>query len=131
MSEFRPRFKVTKGGEPRVTNTAVPFDFLADRVRGCKLTTGYPNTYISTKCFPFPDLVNRMGNAGRDKLIGPDLNQVDFSGHKNIPVRQISKKGNLQLRLENYNLLNHTTSTRRPAVSRITTASGIRLTARN
>lgn len=102
-----PPFSVNIGGDPLGTNAAVPFDF-PDRLPHCKLTTGNPTAYINTKCFPFPDPVNRMGNAGRNELTGPNLYEVDFSGYKNFPVRKISESGNLQLRLEVYNLLNHT-----------------------
>lgn len=101
-------FSVTIGGDPLGTNAAVPFDF-PDRIKGCHpLTTGNPLAFINTKCFPFPNPVNRMGNAGRNELVGPNQFELDFSGYKNIPVKRISETAKLQFRLEIYNILNHT-----------------------
>ncbi len=103
-----PPFSVTIGGDPLGTNAAVPFDF-PDRIKGCHpLTTGNPNAYINLKCFPFPNPVNRMGNAGRNELIGPNLFEIDFSGYKNTPMKWISDGASLQIRAEIYNILNHT-----------------------
>ena len=102
-----PPFSVTIGGDPLGTNAAIPFDF-PDRVKGCKLTTGDHNAYINMNCFPFPNPVNRMGNAGRNELVGPSQFDIDFSGFKNIPIKRISENTSLQLRAEIYNILNHT-----------------------
>jgi hypothetical protein len=102
-----PPFSVTIGGDPLGTNAAIPFDF-PDRVKGCKLTTGNPNAFINTSCFPFPNPVNRMGNAGRNELVGPSQFEIDFSGYKNTPLKRISEAASLQIRAEIYNILNHT-----------------------
>jgi len=102
-----PPFSVTIGGDPLGTNAAIPFDF-PDRIKGCKLTTGNPNSFINMNCFPFPNPVNRMGNAGRNELVGPNQYEIDFSGFKNTPLKRFSEGASLQLRAEIYNILNHT-----------------------
>jgi len=100
-----PPFSVVISGDPLGTNAVIPFDF-PDRIKGCgPLTTGNPNAYINLKCFAFPNPVNRMGNAGRNELIGPSLFDFDFSLLRNIKLRETE---NLQLRLDVFNLFNHT-----------------------
>jgi hypothetical protein len=103
-------FSVTIGGDPLGTQAAIPFDF-PDRLKGpgCgSLTTGKPGADIKLSCFAFPNPVNRMGNAGRNELIGPNLVDLDVSAFKNAPLKWISEGANLQFRLEVYNILNHT-----------------------
>jgi hypothetical protein len=102
-----PPFSVTIGGDPLGTNAAIPFDF-PDRVKGCKLTTGKQSGFINLNCFTFPNPVNRMGNAGRNELVGPNQFEIDFSGYKNTPLKRISDGASLQVRAEIYNILNHT-----------------------
>jgi hypothetical protein len=46
----------------------------------------------------------RFGDAGRDTLIGPDLNELDFSLRKTFPIRESQ---NLEFRGEFFNFLNH------------------------
>jgi len=104
---------------------------------GCKTLTkpGDRNNYIKTQCFSVPvapDLAfwtancdpappsfggplpagdlrcfNLRGNAGRNILIGPGVTSLDFSVFKNIPIRRISERFNIQFRAEVFNLLNH------------------------
>src|SRR5882724_8367896 len=104
---------------------------------GCKTLTkpGDRNNYIKTQCFSVPvapDLAfwtancdpappsfggplpagdlrcfNIRGNAGRNILIGPGVNSLEFSVFKNIPIRKISERFNIQFRAEVFNLLNH------------------------
>jgi len=104
---------------------------------GCKTLTspGDRNNYIKTQCFSVPvapDLAfwtancdpappsfggplpagdlrcfNLRGNAGRNILIGPGVTSLDFSVFKNIPIRKISERFNIQFRAEVFNLLNH------------------------
>jgi hypothetical protein len=45
------------------------------------------------------------GNAPRDVVRGPGINNIDMSIFKNIPIRE---KYRLQLRFETYNTFNHT-----------------------
>ena len=55
----------------------------------------------------FPDCFNLRGNAGRNILIGPGLVEMDFSLFKNMPIRKISERFNVQFRAEIFNILNH------------------------
>jgi len=55
----------------------------------------------------FPDCFNLRGNAGRNILVGPGLTSLDFSLFKNIPIRRISERFNVQFRAEIFNILNH------------------------
>jgi hypothetical protein len=63
--------------------------------------------YIKTECFSFPRPANRLGNAGRNTLIGRGLLNVDFSVLKNNRVQRISEIFNVQFRAECFNVLNH------------------------
>ncbi len=50
---------------------------------------------------------NLRGNAGRNSLIGPGLTSLDFSLFKNMPIKRISERFNVQFRAEIFNILNH------------------------
>jgi hypothetical protein len=50
---------------------------------------------------------NLLGNAGRNSIVGPPLTNLDFSMHKNIPVKKISESASVQFRAEFFNVLNH------------------------
>jgi hypothetical protein len=69
--------------------------------------SGNPNQYFNPSAFALP-LKGTFGNLGRNVLIGPGLATVDMSAHKNFAVRAISESSSLQLRLEAFNLFNHT-----------------------
>ena len=105
-------FSVSIGGDPLGLNSAVPFDF-PDRLTGGNCsnpTTGKQTGYIKLECFVFPAPVNnhpRMGNGGRNELIGPGLVNMDFSIFKSFPLKRFSEAANLQFRAETYNLFNH------------------------
>jgi len=88
--------------------------------------------YINPNCFVFPTVgagsaiaplcnqggttpaggqvlcLNVQGNERRNQLIGPRLVNVDFSLIKNIRLSRISESFNLQLRVEAFNVFNHT-----------------------
>jgi len=49
---------------------------------------------------------NLLGNAGRNRIIGPKLVNLDFSATKNNPIRRISETFNIQFRAEIFNILN-------------------------
>ena len=81
-------------------------------------TTTYPNRlcngnlpgsqrtlqrWYNTSCFVSPPPY-MFGNTGRNVLIGPGLETLDFSLHKNF---QIWEALGMQLRIESFNLLNH------------------------
>ena len=62
-----------------------------------------PGQWFNTSVFSLPPLYS-FGNAPRNAIIGPGLEEFDFSLQKNIPVRD---RARLQFRAEAYNLLNH------------------------
>ena len=88
--------------------------------------------YINPNCFAFPTFaagsaiaplcnqggatptsgqvlcLNVQGNERRNQLIGPRLVNVDLSLIKNIRLTRISESFNLQLRVEAFNVFNHT-----------------------
>jgi hypothetical protein len=88
--------------------------------------------YINPSCFVFPTFaagsaiaplcnqggatptsgqvlcLNVQGNERRNQLIGPRLVNVDLSLIKNIRLTRISESFNLQLRVEAFNVFNHT-----------------------
>jgi hypothetical protein len=49
---------------------------------------------------------NLLGNAGRNTVIGPGLEEFDFSLFKNNPIRSISETFNVQFRGEVFNVAN-------------------------
>jgi hypothetical protein len=103
-------FTTTIGGDPLGLNSVVPFDF-PDRIKGkgCSslVNPGNQMNYIKLQCFAFPNPQNRMGNGGRNELIGPGIVNLDFSIFKTFPLQRISERANVQLRMETYNLFNH------------------------
>ena len=98
------------GGDPLGLKSSNPFDF-PDRIfgPGCNLgvNSGNPVHYIKTQCFSFPAPATRMGNAGRNSLIGPGLSNFDLSLLKNNYIRRISESFNIQFRADFFNVLNH------------------------
>lgn len=67
---------------------------------------GNPSQYINLACYSFPVPANLLGNAGRNSLVGPGLAELDYSVHRNFPVRFISDAARLQFRTEIFNLAN-------------------------
>lgn len=111
-------------------NSTDPFSF-PNRVSGpgCSslVNPGSVSNYIKLNCFTmptapsqafytancdqtylYPICANLRGNAGRNSIIGPGLLNFDFSLFKNIPVKSISDKFNIQFRSEFFNVFNHT-----------------------
>jgi hypothetical protein len=103
---------------------------IPDLVPGCDpVNHNYKNTpgliYINVSCYTMPmatpaiasecvafstvpgSCSNLLGNAGRNSIVGPPLTNLDFSLHKNIPVKKISESANVQFRAEFFNVLNH------------------------
>ena len=99
------------GGDPLGLKTSNPFAF-PDRIsgQGCDsaVNPGDPVHYIKTQCFAFPTPATRIGDAGRNSLIGPGVSNFDLSLFKNNYVKSISEKFNIQFRAEFFNILNHT-----------------------
>lgn len=106
----RPAIYAVIGGDPLGLESAYPFDF-PDRIfgSGCEsaVNSGNPLQYIKTQCFSFPIPATRIGNAGRNSLIGPGLSNLDLSLVKNNHIKRISESLNIQFRAEFFNVLNH------------------------
>jgi hypothetical protein len=62
-----------------------------------------PSQWFDTSVYSLPALFS-FGNAPRNSVIGPGLEEFDFSLQKEIPLRE---RVRLQFRGETYNLLNH------------------------
>lgn len=103
-------FTPETGGDPLGLKSPYPFDF-PDRIfgPGCKsaVNPGNPVNYVKTQCFLFPTPATRMGNAGRNSLIGPGLSNLDLALFKNNHIKRISDSFNIQFRAEFFNVLNH------------------------
>jgi Carboxypeptidase regulatory-like domain/TonB-dependent Receptor Plug Domain/TonB dependent receptor len=104
-------FTARIGGDPLGLKSAITFAFpdrLADPGCDSLVNPGNATQYIRTGCFAFPNPITRLGNSGRNVLIGPGLSNLDLSLFKNNPVKRISEAFNLQFRAEIFNALNHT-----------------------
>ena len=103
-------FTLLIGGDPLGQNSTDPID-VPDRLRapGCSSSVNDPHalSYANLKCLVFPSPSLRRGNLGRNSLTGPGLENLDVSLHKDIIVRRISDRFNVQFRVEFFNLLNH------------------------
>jgi hypothetical protein len=62
-----------------------------------------PEQWFNTSAFSLPALYT-FGNAARNAVIGPGLQEFDVSLQKNLPLTEATK---LQFRAEAYNLFNH------------------------
>ena len=84
--------------------------------------------YINLSCFTFPtpnaDGTTVYGDAGRNSLLGPSLNSLDFSAMKTTHIRSDSDRMNLQFRAEFYNILNHSNFSPPIANRTVYTAAG-------
>jgi hypothetical protein len=70
---------------------------------GTAVNPGNPLHYIKTECFAAPNPITRLGNAGRNAIIGPGLSDLDLSLVKNTKIRE---RFNVQFRFELFNALN-------------------------
>ena len=115
------------GGDPLGLKSAYPFDF-PDRIfgPGCEsaINPGNPVHYVKTQCFSFPTPATRLGNAGRNSLIGPGLSNLDLALFKNNPIQRISESFNIQFRVEFFNVLNHTNFSPPVSNNNLYTANG-------
>ena len=93
-------------GDPLGMSTSDPYQY-PDRVPGaaCANPINPQNAlnYIKIQCFTAPAISTRLGNAGRNSLIGPGVLETDFSLFKNIPIHEAFKA---QFRAEFFNLMN-------------------------
>jgi hypothetical protein len=112
-------FSVFIAGDPLGMNSTDPWDY-PDRVKsaGCSslVNAGNPATYIKLQCFSAPvqtfqtlsgpqQQIVRLGNAGRNEVVGPGLSSLDFSLVKNSKIAGL-ETGNVQFRAEIFNILN-------------------------
>jgi hypothetical protein len=78
----------------------------------CDPNNNAPQTFLqffNTACFANPPAgVNRVGNAGRNTIQGPSTTRFDATLAKNI---RLSESKSVQLRLEGFNIFNHTNFT--------------------
>jgi len=68
--------------------------------------TGNPAQWFNPDAFMLQP-VGTLGNAGHDSLVGPGFVDFDFGMHKNTKLRFLGETGNLEFRVEAFNLLNH------------------------
>lgn len=140
-------FTETIGGDPLGLRSADNYAF-PSRVPGCNsVNPNYrkdPNlNYVNPNCFTVPmstpaiagqcvafsavpgSCANLLGNAGRNSVIGPTYNNVDFSLFKNNRVPQISDSFNVQFRWEVFNIANHANfGAPAPGATQLFTSSG-------
>jgi hypothetical protein len=117
-------FTLFIGGDPVGMNNTGAYDY-PNRLAGCNPVNGNFKsqglTYVNLNCFalptapasfasvcqPFPTAPktceNLFGDAGRNRIIGPNLVNFDFSLFKNIPIREALT---IQFRVECFNILN-------------------------
>jgi hypothetical protein len=124
-------------GDPLNLKSSDVFAF-PDRVGGpgCSGNPVNPGKqhYVKTQCFAFPAFdpvtgLTRLGNAGRNSIIGPGLADFDTSLIKNTRIPRISESFNLQFRAELFNVLNHVNYATPPkSGTQLFNASGAALT---
>ena len=122
-------FSVLVAGDAVGQNSSDPFSFPSRSSANCKslVNPGSRDNYIKLNCFSmpvapsqafynqhcnpqtlFPVCSNMLGNAKRNILAGPGFANLDFSIYKNTPFPRISEHFTTQLRVEFFNVLNHT-----------------------
>ena len=67
---------------------------------------GTPEQWFDPAAFVLQP-AGQLGNLGRGALIGPDLRVVDVALAKRVPWSRLGPAGNLELRVEAFNVLNH------------------------
>lgn len=120
-------FTAIVAGDALGLNSSVPYNY-PDRLNlpgcGTPVNPGNPNGYIKLSCFAAPVPATRLGNAGRNVMVGPGLLDIDTSLFKNNHVRRISETFNIQFRAEMFNVINHSNfSTPLPASSQVFTVN--------
>lgn len=103
---FSLRLSADRAGTGTSTTTQQRPDFVPGPACASPnaVNPGHPESYIKLQCFAYPAL-GEIGNLGRNTLIGPAVNNVDFSLFKNHNLR--SEKLKIQFRAEFFNLFNH------------------------
>jgi hypothetical protein len=99
-------FTVLVAGDPLGMGTTDTYQY-PDKVSGaaCQNPVNPQNAsnYVKLACFQAPSISTRLGDAGRNSVIGPGLFDMDFSLFKNIPIHEDFKA---QFRAEFFNILN-------------------------
>ncbi|MFB3814164.1 MAG: TonB-dependent receptor domain-containing protein [Terriglobales bacterium] len=67
---------------------------------------GGPAKYFDPNAFVLQP-AGMLGNSGRNVLIGPGLANLDFAIRKDTGLKLLGEAGNLEFRVETFNLLNH------------------------
>ncbi len=81
-------------------------------------TSAITNHLLPYPCNPFPGAPTAPagqtycanlapGNILRNSITGPKFFNMDFSVHKDFPIKRISEQANLQFRAEMFNIFNH------------------------
>ena len=78
---------------------------IPNRVCNGNINNGTLSRWFDTSCFVAPPQYT-FGNEGRNVLIGPGRNNVDFVLHRSFPL-PLWEAGRLEFRAEAYNLFNH------------------------
>ena len=71
-----------------------------------KVITHAPNNYFDESMFDLP-VAGTLGTAPRNLLRGPDLKNWDFALNKDNKAHFLGEQGNIQFRVEFFNLMNH------------------------
>jgi hypothetical protein len=103
------------GGDPLGKNSSDPWDY-PNRTPGCDVInhnfkangSARTNSYVNLACFTAPNPLTLRGNAGRNIITGPTLSDLDMTLVKNTALGFLGEQGNLQFRIETFNILNHT-----------------------
>jgi hypothetical protein len=115
------------GGDPLGLNSAEPYAFpnhLSGPGCGSAVNPRSATNYIKLNCFAVPmatpaiagqctpfstvagSCANLLGNTGRNSVVGPGLQDLDFSLMKNNYIPRISESFNVQFRAELFNAFN-------------------------
>ena len=69
--------------------------------------TGDPDQWFDPSAFELQP-AGRLGNVGRNELIGPDMKTVDLAFTKRVDWRRLGPGGRVELRVEVFNVFNRT-----------------------
>jgi hypothetical protein len=124
-------FTTTNGADITGTSSLGP---RVNVVCSPKLSSPTFSQNFNTSCFQLP-AVGTVGDAGKDTLRGPGINNFDLSLFKNFTIRE---RVHLSFRADAYNALNHTQFSAfntaaqfSPSGQQVNTALGQYTTARN
>ena len=67
---------------------------------------GTPEQWFDPSAFALQP-AGQLGSLGRGALVGPDLRVVDMALVKRVPFARLGPSGNLELRVEVFNVFNH------------------------